>query len=351
MSASYLPVTWNRNKLIYDAVLLAAVAVYILTFLRLAPSLQPSGVEVDDLVRRMHAFGTCAFLMLTFILCLGPLARLDPRWLPLLYNRRHFGVITCAVALAHAQCAMAWYFAYSAIDPSVALFASNTSYFQLAGFPFEILGFLALLILCILAATSHDFWLSFFRPTVWKSLHMLIYLAYALVVAHIAFGALQTGRYPALAFIASASAMVVAGLHLAAALTAAAPSAPAQVIAAEWIDVAEAVSIPEGRGRTVPLPGGKLAAVMRQESKFYALDNACAHQAGPLGEGCVIDGLLTCPWHGFQYRLKDGCAPPPFSEKLATYRTRIENGRLLIDPRANPPGTPVEPAQLEGRES
>ena len=42
----------------------------------------------------MRAFGSCAFLMLTLILCIGPLARLDARFLPLLYNRRHFGVLT-----------------------------------------------------------------------------------------------------------------------------------------------------------------------------------------------------------------------------------------------------------------
>ena len=69
MSATYVPTGWNRNKLIYDAVLIGAIVIYILTFVWLVPMLQPAGVEVDDAIRRMHAFGTCAFLMLTFILC------------------------------------------------------------------------------------------------------------------------------------------------------------------------------------------------------------------------------------------------------------------------------------------
>ena len=44
------------------------------------------------------AFGSCAFVMLTVILSIGPLARLDRRFLPLLYNRRHFGVLTFVIA-------------------------------------------------------------------------------------------------------------------------------------------------------------------------------------------------------------------------------------------------------------
>ena len=57
----------------------------------------------------------------------------------------------------------------------------------------------------------------------------------------------------------------------------------------------------------------------------------------------MVDGCITCPWHGYQYRLEDGCAPPPFTEKLATYRLRLDGRRVLLDPRPNPPGTRVEP--------
>ena len=47
------------------------------------------------------------------------------------------------------------------------------------------------------------------------------------------------------------------------------------------------------------------------------------------------------PWHGWQYRLSDGCAPPPFTEKLATYPVRIRNGVVEVGPHALPPGTPA----------
>ena len=67
--------------------------------------------------------------------------------------------------------------------------------------------------------------------------------------------------------------------------------------------------------------------MFRDGAQIGALSNLCAHQNGPIGEGRIIDGCVTCPWHGYQYRLQDGCAPPPFTEKLVTYRVRIDRRR------------------------
>ena len=83
------------------------------------------------------------------------------------------------------------------------------------------------------------------------------------------------------------------------------------------------MSIPDKCARIVTAPGGERIAVFRDGDQIGALTNLCAHQNGPIGEGRIIDGCVTCPWHGYQYRLADGCAPPPFTEKLATYRVRI----------------------------
>ena len=102
-------------------------------------------------------------------------------------------------------------------------------------------------------------------------------------------------------------------------------------------------AIAEGRAVVVHAAEGKPVAIFRHEGRLSAVSNLCAHQNGPLGEGRVVEGCITCPWHGFQYRLADGCAPPPFTEKLATYRLRLADGWVELDPRPNPPGTFVEP--------
>ncbi len=40
-------------------------------------------------------------------------------------------------------------------------------------------------------------------------------------------------------------------------------------------------------------------------AKFPPISNVCQHQNGPLGEGEIIDGCITCPWHGFQYHARN----------------------------------------------
>ncbi len=89
MSVEYVSVQWNRQKKIYDAVLVGGVAAYLVTFGVLTELLFP---RVTDEIMLMRAVGTAAFLLLHVILCIGPLCRLNPKFLPLLYNRRHAGV-------------------------------------------------------------------------------------------------------------------------------------------------------------------------------------------------------------------------------------------------------------------
>jgi nitrite reductase/ring-hydroxylating ferredoxin subunit len=79
-----------------------------------------------------------------------------------------------------------------------------------------------------------------------------------------------------------------------------------------------------------------------------AISNVCQHQNGPLGEGRIIDGCVTCPWHGYQYLPDSGASPPPFTEKVPTFRTRVVDGKVLLDPCPLAPGTRVEPARVNG---
>ncbi len=348
MSAKYVPVQWTRSKIFYDIVLGAMVVGYILIYLRLAPLFVAHESPLDGAITRARAFGTCGFLMLTVILCIGPLARLDKRFLPLLYNRRHFGVLTFFVALTHALFVINWYFNFSPTPRFAAIFSANTSYNQIVGFPFETLGVLALLALAILAATSHDFWLRFLTAPVWKAFHYLLYPAYALLVGHIVLGALQSQADPTFAIVTGASVFGVCGLHVVAAWRERAGAKRAPVEDDDWYVVGRLGDFEEGRARIANLGRGRRAAVFLHAGRLSAISNACAHQNGPLGEGRIIDGCVTCPWHGFQYRLEDGCSPAPFTEKVPTYNLRLDGERVLVSGKANPPGTPVPPLVVDG---
>ncbi len=344
MSVKYIPVQWNPNKWAYNAIMLASVAAFLWVFLYVTPDVLAHERAINPQIHNARAFGACAFMMLTVILCIGPLARLDTRFLPLLYNRRHFGVMTAFVALTHAGYVLDWYFAFSSRPKLQGLLEANTSYGQIAGFPFEMLGAFALVCLGILAATSHDFWLKFLTPPIWKRLHYLIYAAYAAVVGHVVLGVLQDDRGFGVNLMFLGGAALVCALHLWAwrveARDARAKTADA------WIDVAATDAFREGFAKISHLPSGDRVAVFLHEGQLSAIANACAHQNGPLGEGQIVDCLVTCPWHGFQYDVRSGASPAPFTEKVPTYRVRVSAGMVQVHRDASPPGTYQEPVTL-----
>ena len=191
MSVGFQAVQWNRRKIVYDAILLASVALFIGTFVTVGALRNPPADAPAWIGLRIKALGTCAITMLTIILMIGPLSRLDRRFLALLYNRRHFGVLTFFIALAHASSVVDWFTLQGAMGDLVTEMTNNPKFGQFIGFPIKALGLTGLSILFLLAATSHDFWLAFLTPRVWKALHMLLYVAYGVLVMHVALGVMQ----------------------------------------------------------------------------------------------------------------------------------------------------------------
>lgn len=147
MSHGYRAVSWNRQKRIYDTVLAVGVAFYLALFIGLSALVNPNATIETLLIR---AFGTCALLLLHVLLLIGPACRLWPRFLPLLYNRRHLGVTTFMLGLAHGVFALVQFHALGDLNPLVSLLVSNTRYTSLPDFPFQPLGLLALLILFLI---------------------------------------------------------------------------------------------------------------------------------------------------------------------------------------------------------
>ena len=327
MSVSYRAVNWNRHKRLYDVVIAMSVVAFVGAFVlggKLAWS-APNGISDEVLVLR--ALGVCAIVMLHVILCIGPLARLDDRAAPLLYNRRHLGVSMFLVALAHAGLATVYYGGFGDTNPVSAMLARNTSFASISGFPFEWLGAVALAILFVMAATSHDFWLANLSPRIWKRLHMMVYVAYGLLIMHVALGVMQSEPSRLYPVLLGGGVVIVGGLHIAAGL-----HDRAKVRARDgWLDVGGVDDIPMDRAKRVCLAGDVRVAVYRHANGVSAISDVCAHQGGPLSEGKIVDGCVTCPWHGYQYLPESGTSPPPFNEKIATYEVRIEGDRVMLN--------------------
>src|SRR5437899_202314 len=152
MSVQYGAISWNRQKKIYDVTLVSLVALYLAVFVGIGAWRFPTATAETLLIRGL---GTAAFLMLHVVLAIGPLARLDRRFLPLLYNRRHLGVTTFLLGLAHGGFALFQFHALGNVNPLISLFISNPRYGSVASFPFQALGFSGLIILFLIAATNN----------------------------------------------------------------------------------------------------------------------------------------------------------------------------------------------------
>ena len=344
MSAAYKAVGWNQFKKRHDRVLVLGVVLFIGTVIGIGLAVQPN-VTVEILL--MRAFAVAALTLLHIILVIGPLARLDRRWLPLLYNRRHLGVTMFLLALIHSALALVTYHMGSDLNAFVSIFVSDAG-FHMNSFPFQAFGFFALLILFVMAATSHDFWLANLTAPVWKTLHMGVYLAYVLLVAHVAFGVLQSETSPVYAILMGAGVVTVAGLHLFAGwkqrhLEREAGAAPED---AAYAEVCRVTDLQENIPLGATVGGERLAVILYEGNKVSCVSGVCQHQNGPLAEGQFKHGCLTCPWHGYQYRPHDGASPEPFTEKIPTFDVKIEDGRVLVRRKPNPAGTAVEPALI-----
>jgi nitrite reductase/ring-hydroxylating ferredoxin subunit len=111
-------------------------------------------------------------------------------------------------------------------------------------------------------------------------------------------------------------------------------------MAEAWTRTIPVADIPEGGARTVKR-GGKQLAVFRTAGRVHAVDNRCPHEGYPLASGAVQDGLLTCEWHNWKFRLCDGVCELG-GEDVRHYPARVEDGVVWID-LADPPAGDVAP--------
>lgn len=87
--------------------------------------------------------------------------------------------------------------------------------------------------------------------------------------------------------------------------------------------------LPEGRVKTVTA-GHKGICLTHYKGQFSALDNRCPHQGGPLGEGSIENGLLRCPWHGWDYDPCSGKPPGGYDDGVDTFPVKEEGDSIFV---------------------
>ena len=93
--------------------------------------------------------------------------------------------------------------------------------------------------------------------------------------------------------------------------------------------VAEAAEVLEGQGRVVDVAGRTLA-LFNVGGTFYAIDNACPHRGGPLGEGDVEGAIVICPWHAWRWDVTTGRNANNPAVRVACYPVTEEGGSLFV---------------------
>ena len=86
--------------------------------------------------------------------------------------------------------------------------------------------------------------------------------------------------------------------------------------------------LPAGAGR-VSVACGRALALFNLAGEFHALDNACPHRGGPLGEGTLEGTKVTCPWHGWQFDVRTGSSPLKPEVSAGSVRIETEGDDLF----------------------
>ncbi len=100
-----------------------------------------------------------------------------------------------------------------------------------------------------------------------------------------------------------------------------------------WHKVADADELPDGRVKTVNVTQGAVTrsfALTHHDGTYGALDNRCPHQGGPLGEGSIENGLLRCPWHGWDYCPLTGKPPGGYDDGVETFPVEARSDGIYI---------------------
>jgi nitrite reductase (NADH) small subunit len=111
---------------------------------------------------------------------------------------------------------------------------------------------------------------------------------------------------------------------------------------AEFRTVCRVGDLVEGEGKTV-IVDGKLIALFCDGGQYHAIDDTCPHMGSSLSGGFIEDGVVTCPWHAWRFRLRDGAWADNPRIKIGCHTVRVQDGEVQV--RVEPPPQKKTPAE------
>lgn len=99
-----------------------------------------------------------------------------------------------------------------------------------------------------------------------------------------------------------------------------------------FVPVAGVHEIPVGRGRVVKVQG-KSVALFNVEGRFFAINNVCPHEGGPLAKGKMKGHVVSCPWHDLQFDVRNGFGTDGGGYCVASYEVRVRDDQVWVSLR------------------
>ena len=104
----------------------------------------------------------------------------------------------------------------------------------------------------------------------------------------------------------------------------------------DWESVMPEVELRFGEAAMVEV-GDDRVLLVREATGISAIGDVCSHAGGPLHEGNIAEGCVTCPWHGSVFRLSDGGVEHgPATGPQPAYDVRVMGGQVAVRRRESP---------------
>jgi nitrite reductase/ring-hydroxylating ferredoxin subunit len=96
-----------------------------------------------------------------------------------------------------------------------------------------------------------------------------------------------------------------------------------------FVPAARVETMPPG-ARKIVMAGTREIALFNVDGRFYAIESTCPHQGGPMAEGWVAEGCVTCPWHAWTFELATGKMTLGDYATIDVFDVRVENGMVCV---------------------
>ena len=98
-----------------------------------------------------------------------------------------------------------------------------------------------------------------------------------------------------------------------------------------FVRLGKVTDIPEGRPETFEIEDRHIA-VYRLDDGYYAIEDTCTHDGGPLAEGTIEGEVIECPRHGARFDIRSGAVlSMPATSPVTTYPVRVAGGEIQVD--------------------